>query len=136
MITTSYPLAYAAISLLTPDPAPAYTGRRSAPPMQWGWRIPFVLGSLMAFVIYYIREVHESGLEESGGPPLEELFSGQTCGAQVLRAHGGFGFDATLFWLRPCSPLLTSELGLSGTAHDHPVDRLHHPRRGDTPRLA
>jgi len=36
MIMTSYLLAYAAISLLTPDPAPAYTGRRSYPPCAVG----------------------------------------------------------------------------------------------------
>jgi MFS family permease len=56
LIMTGFPLAYAAISLLTfllllVIPA----GGLDSPYVQWGWRIPFVFGALIAFafVAYY-----------------------------------------------------------------------------------
>src|ERR687883_1307294 len=50
LIMTGYPLAFAAISLITTVllfwlPADDI----NSPYMQWGWRIPFVVGSLLAF---------------------------------------------------------------------------------------
>src|SRR5215213_9602130 len=71
LIMSGYPLAFAAISALTTVlllfiPA----GDLSSPYVQWGWRIPFVIGSLLAFalVFYYVYLVAESELfEEEGG---------------------------------------------------------------------
>ena len=122
LIMTGYPLAYAAISLLTLvllQLIPA--GGLNSPYVQWGWRLPFVLGGLMAFalVFYYIREVHESDVfEESGGSesPLKELFRGQNLWSflQVFVLMGGFWL--TLYTASAMLPgLLTSELGVEGT---------------------
>ena len=123
LIMTGYPLAYAAISLLTLlllQLIPA--GDLNSPYVQWGWRIPFVIGSLMAFalVYYYVREVHESeAFEESGGSesPLKALFSGQNLWSflQVFVLMGGFWLTLyTASAMLP--PLLTDELGMSGTS--------------------
>ena len=123
LIMTGYPLAYATISLLTLlllQLIPA--GDLNSPYVQWGWRIPFVLGSLMAFalVFYYVREVHESeAFEESGGTenPLKALFTGQNLWSflQVFVLMGGFWL--TLYTASAMLPgLLTSELGMSGTS--------------------
>lgn len=122
MIMTGYPLAYAAISLLTLvllQFIPA--GGLNSPYVQWGWRIPFVLGSLMAFalVVYYIRSVHESDVfEESGGSesPLKELFTGDNLWSFMQVFVMMAGFWLTLYTASAMLPgLLTSELGLTGT---------------------
>src|ERR687889_2394832 len=90
LIRSGYPLAFAAISALTTVlllfiPA----GDISSPYVQWGWRIPFVIGSLLAFafVFYYVRYVSESELWEEvkrdaeakgeTSSPLRMLFKGQ-----------------------------------------------------------
>jgi MFS family permease len=123
LIQTGYPLAFAAISLLTLallQVIPA--GDLNSPYVQWGWRLPFVLGGLMAFalVYYYVREVHESEVfEESGGTesPLRELFRGQNLWSflQVFVLMAGFWL--TLYTASAMLPgLLTSELGLDGTS--------------------
>jgi MFS family permease len=82
LIMTGFPLAYAAISLLTfllllVIPA----GGLDSPYVQWGWRIPFVIGALIAFafVAYYYFAVEESeAFEEEGGEdsPLRSLLQG------------------------------------------------------------
>ena len=122
MIMTGYPLAYAAISLLTLvllQFIPA--GGLNSPYVQWGWRIPFVLGSLMAFalVVYYIRSVHESDVfEESGGSesPLKDLFTGQNLWSFLQVFVMMAGFWLTLYTASAMLPgLLTSVLKLSGT---------------------
>ena len=123
LIMTGYPLAYATISILTLillQLIPA--GGLNSPYVQWGWRIPFVIGSLMAFglVIYYVFSVEESeAFEESGGTesPLKELFSGQNLWSfmQVFVLMAGFWL--TLYTASAMLPgLLTSELELSGTS--------------------
>lgn len=82
LIMTGFPLAYAAISLLTfllllVIPA----GGLDSPYVQWGWRIPFVFGALIAFafVAYYYYFVEESEVfEDEGGTesPLRALLQG------------------------------------------------------------
>src|SRR5215210_7164634 len=122
LIMTGYPLAYAAISILTLillQFIPA--GGLNSPYVQWGWRIPFILGSLMAFVlvVYYIRSVHESEVfEESGGSesPLKELFRGQNLWSFMQVFVMMAGFWLTLYTASAMLPgLLTSELKLSAT---------------------
>ena len=85
---TGYPLAYATISLITlilVQLIPA--GGLNSPYVQWGWRIPFVIGALMAFalVYYYVTSVAESEVfeaaaesesEEESRSPIIELFKG------------------------------------------------------------
>ncbi len=130
LIMTGYPLAYAAISLLTLvllQLIPA--GDLNSPYVQWGWRIPFVIGALMAFalVYYYITSVAESELFEAaaesegdeggGGSPILELFRGENLWSflQVFVLMGGFWL--TLYTTAAMLPgLLTDELGLSGTS--------------------
>src|SRR5438105_6591327 len=83
-IQSAYPIAYVAISatvLVVFLFAPA--GALNSPYVQWGWRIPFVIGSLLglAFLAYYVR-VEESRLWESQAKdkvkaPLVDLFSGR-----------------------------------------------------------
>ncbi|MDQ4083580.1 MAG: MFS transporter, partial [Actinomycetota bacterium] len=70
LIMSGYPLAFAAISAITTVlllfiPADDI----NSPYVQWGWRIPFVIGALLAFalVFYYVRFVNESELFEEGG---------------------------------------------------------------------
>jgi len=82
-IMTGYPLAYCAIAVLTFGllavlPADGL----DSPYVQWGWRIPFVIGALLAFafVIWYARNVKESVAWENAPKteaPLVELFTGQ-----------------------------------------------------------
>lgn len=128
LIQSGYPLAFAAISLLTLvllQVIPA--GDLNSPYVQWGWRIPFVVGALMAFalVYYYVTSVAESELfeaaseseSEGGGSPLIELFRGPNLWSflQVFVLMSGFWL--TLYTASAMLPgLLTSELGLSGTS--------------------
>lgn len=127
LIMTGYPLAYATISLITLillSLIPA--GDLNSPYVQWGWRIPFVLGALVAFalVIYYVRLVHESELFEEnieaeagdGESPLKALFRGQNLKNFVQVFVMMSGFWLTLYTASAMLPgLLTSELGLSGS---------------------
>ena len=121
LIMTGYPLAYAAISLVTMIllfwiPA----GGLDSPYVQWGWRIPFVLGSLMAFafVIYYSRSVSESELwQKSGGkePPIKTLFRGTNLRNFIQVFVLMSGLWLTLYTTAAMLPgLLTSQLDLSG----------------------
>ncbi len=62
VITSTSPTAYvmiAAITLLVLQVVPS-AGLHSAY-VQWGWRIPFVIGALLAAVLfrYYLKQVHE-----------------------------------------------------------------------------
>jgi MFS family permease len=127
LIMTGYPLAYAAISLITlvlVQLIPA--GGLNSPYVQWGWRIPFVIGALMAFalVYYYVTSVAESEIfeaaseseSEESGSPLIELFKGPNLSnfLQVFVLMSGFWL--TLYTAAAMLPgLLTSELGLSPT---------------------
>jgi MFS family permease len=129
LIMTGYPLAYAAISLITLvllQLIPA--GDLSSPYVQWGWRIPFIISTVMIFALayYFINSVSESQLFEAahdsdesegdGGSPIIELFKGENLRSflQVFVLMGGFWL--TLY--APSAmlpPLLTSEVGLSET---------------------
>ncbi len=128
LIMTGYPLAYAAISLLTLvllQFIPA--GGLNSPYVQWGWRIPFVISALMIFtlVYYFINSVSESEVfeeasesesEGGGGSPLIELFKGDNLHSFVQVFVMMAGFWLTLYAASAMlPPLLTSELGLSGT---------------------
>jgi MFS family permease len=87
LIMTGYPLAYATISVLTLillQFIPA--GDLNSPYVQWGWRIPFVLGSLMAFglVFYYVRSYTSRRPSRNPGAPSlrsRSCSADRTCGA-------------------------------------------------------
>jgi MFS family permease len=122
LIMTGFPLAYvtvAVITLLMLQIAPA--GSIDSPYVQWGWRIPFFLGGLLAlgFVVYFLRNVEESELFASSGggsAPVRELFSGENRRNffQVFVLMTGFWL--TLNCVSAILPgILTRELGLSGT---------------------
>jgi MFS family permease len=122
VIQTGYPLAYAVISLITMFllfwiPA----GDLNSPYVQWGWRIPFLIGAAIAFafVIYFRRSVSESELwEETGGSesPLRDLFRGENLKnfLQVFVMMSGFWL--TLYTVAAMLPaLLGDPVGLSST---------------------
>jgi MFS family permease len=127
LIMTGYPLAYAAISLITLvllQFIPA--GGLDSPYVQWGWRIPFLISTIMIFslVYYFMNSVAESQLFEAAkekddddSPPIIQLFKGENLRSflQVFVLMGGFWL--TLYVPSAMLPgLLTSELNLSGTS--------------------
>jgi MFS family permease len=128
LIMTGYPLAYATISLITlilVQLIPA--GGLNSPYVQWGWRIPFVIGALMAFalVYYYVTSVAESEVfeaaaesesEEGSRSPIIELFKGPNLPSFLQVFVMMSGFWLTLYTAAAMLPgLLTSELKLSPT---------------------
>jgi MFS family permease len=90
LIQVGYPCAYVGISLVTLFMLSILSAKGlNSPYVQWGWRIPFFAGSLLAlaFVVYYHFFVPESELWEkskeaaaSGSEkteaPLKQLFRG------------------------------------------------------------
>lgn len=128
LIMTGYPLAFTAISLITLVLLQIFpAGDLSSPYVQWGWRIPFLISTVMIFALayYFINSVAESQLFEAaheaesegiGGSPIIELFKGEDLRnfLQVFVMMSGFWL--TLYTTAAMLPgLLTSELGLSGT---------------------
>lgn len=121
LIMTGFPLAYVAVAAITfvvLQFAPA--DGLDSPYVQWGWRIPFFIGGLLAlaFVVYYTRSVSESELfaEGGGGNPIKELFTGEnrTNFIQVFVLMTGFWLS--LNCVTAILPgLLASELALSST---------------------
>jgi len=124
LIMSGYPLAFAAISALTTVlllfiPA----GDINSPYVQWGWRIPFVIGSLLAFalVFYYVYLVDESELFEEGGgggeSPLRQLFTQRENLLSFLQVFVLMtGFWLSLQTVAAILPgLLGSQVGLSQT---------------------
>ncbi len=99
-IHMGFPLSLAAMSLITSGllrVLPA--GSLHSPYVQWGWRIPFLLGALFAggVFLYYVKKVPESKVwaqAEKTKSPLKELFSGDNfrCLAQVFLLMSGAWF--------------------------------------------
>lgn len=123
LIMTGFPLAYSIISLITMlllfmIPSEGL----NSPYVQWGWRIPFVIGALLAFsfVAYYMRSVSESELfEQSGGneSPLRDLFSGDNMKNFLQVFVMMTGFWLTLNAVAAILPgLLGDPVGLSSTS--------------------
>ncbi|MEB3102100.1 MFS transporter [Ferviditalea candida] len=101
LIMGGFPAAYVAISLVTAfvlNIVPIAGGLNS-PYVQWGWRIPFIIGALIAFVFvwYFSRTVQESELwleSKKASSPLKELFTGDNAKNfwQVFILMSGFWF--------------------------------------------
>lgn len=99
-IHTGYPLSLVAMSLITTGLLHVLpSGSLRSPYVQWGWRIPFLLGALLAGggFVYYVRRVQESSVwakAEKTGSPLRELFRGENlrCVLQVFLVMSGAWF--------------------------------------------
>ncbi len=123
LIMSGYPLAFATISAITTVLLLFISaGDINSPYVQWGWRIPFVIGSLLAFalVIYYVYFVDESELFEEGGgaeSPLRQLFTQRENLLSFLQVFVLMtGFWLTLQTVAAILPgLLGSQVGLSKT---------------------
>jgi MFS family permease len=82
LIQSAYPIAYVGISLFTAIMLATlpHEGLNS-PYVQWGWRIPFFVGALIAFVfLIWYRTVPESPMwtdTKKSSAPLRELLRGQ-----------------------------------------------------------
>jgi MFS family permease len=122
VIQAGYPIAYVAISLLVAVMlfvAPAKGGLNS-PYVQWGWRIPFIVGALIAFAfVIWFRRVPESRSwmeSEKTESPIRTLFSGESRKAflQVFIVMTGFwlALNTTISTL---PQVLTKAGGLSST---------------------
>ncbi|KAA9163567.1 MHS family MFS transporter [Amycolatopsis acidicola] len=120
-ITCTSPGAYAvvaAITLILLSVMPS-AGVDSAY-AQWGWRIPFLVGALLAVVLFrsYQKEVEESRTERTrSGSPLAMLFKGEhrRTMAQVFVLMTGTWL-ATNAGIAVLPGLLKSHAGLSGQA--------------------
>lgn len=104
VIQSALPIAYVGIAVtVTLVLAILPAGSLGSPYVQWGWRIPFVIGAVLGalFLLYYLR-VEESPLWQREGraartrPPLVELFSGRNVRnlAQVFLMMTGLWFTA------------------------------------------
>jgi MFS family permease len=121
IIDSAFPLAYASISLITLLllfllPAEGV----GSPYVQWGWRIPFVIGAALAFafVVYYARTVSESELwrhADKPDAPLKTLFRGENLKSflQVFLLMNGLWL--TLQTVAAVLPGVLGETGLSST---------------------
>lgn len=125
VIMTGFPMAYCAVSLLTfvlllviPSGGidSAYT--------QWGWRISFVIGGLLAlgWAWWYFRHVHESeawiesSSDTKSGSPVTELFRGSNLRGflQVFVLMSGIWFSYNM--IGPVFPgVLRRQGGLTDT---------------------
>lgn len=123
IILAAFPLAYIAISLtglatfaLFPLAGP------DSPYAEWGWRVPFVIGSVLAFVLalYYVRSVSESEIWEASakrGAPLRSLLSGSNGRSflQVFTMMTGFWLTQNMVTLFLPTTVLHTMLKLSST---------------------
>jgi len=130
---TSYPLAYAAISLLTLILLQLYRPAILTPPMRVGLEDTVRPREPDGFrpVIYYIREVHESGARESGGP---SLLRGAVQRAEPVELGRSFvlmgGFGRRLYGFGH-APRIAHLRASSGTRITIALSiAFHHPRRG------
>lgn len=128
IILAAFPLAYVAITLvglasfaLFPLAGP------DSPYAVWGWRVPFVLGALLAFVLaaYYVRSVSESEIWEAAeaaksegtsqggaGRPLLAVLRSRTF-LQVFGMMTGFWLTQNLVTLFLPTTVLRNLVGLT-----------------------
>jgi MFS family permease len=123
VILAAFPLAYIAINLvglvcfaLFPLAGP------DSPYAVWGWRVPFVLGALLAgvLVIYYVRSVSESEIWEQSEKksfPLRKVFTGPSGKSflQVFTMMTGFWLTQNLVTLYLPTTVLRTFLKLTST---------------------
>lgn len=84
IIMTGYPAAYCAIALITLGLLAVLPAEGAGSPyVEWGWRIPFIIGGLLsfAFVAWYTYAVKESESWKNAEKPKTPL-------ADMFRGHG------------------------------------------------
>ncbi|WP_217694016.1 MFS transporter [Chromohalobacter japonicus] len=127
-IIAAFPLAYVSITLIAMLMFFLFPlDGADSPYAQWGWRIPFVAGAILAgfLTLYYIHKVSESEVwkEDSGVAepqkklPLMSLVTGESGRnlLQVLLLMTGFWLTQNIITLAVPTALLDKTLGLSGS---------------------
>jgi MFS family permease len=123
LILAAFPLAYVVINLVALASFAVFpAGGPSSPYVVWGWRIPFVLGALLAaaLAIYYVTRVSESEIWEASEKksfPLGNLFKGESGRSflQVFTMMTGFWLTQNLVTLFLPTTVLHTFLKLSNT---------------------
>jgi MFS family permease len=123
VILAAFPLAYIVINLVGMASFAVFPlAGPDSPYAVWGWRIPFVLGSLLAFAlaVYYVRSVSESEIWEASEKksfPLRNLLKGSTGKSflQVFTMMTGFWLTQNLVTLYLPTTVLHTFLKLSNT---------------------
>lgn len=127
-IIAGFPLAYVSITLIAMLMFFLFPlDGTDSPYAQWGWRIPFVVGAILAgfLTLYYVHKVSESEVwqEDSGVAepkkklPLMSLVTGESGRnlLQVLLLMTGFWLTQNIITLAVPTALLDKTLGLSGS---------------------
>ena len=128
IILSAFPLAYVVITLLGLASFALFPlAGADSPYAVWGWRIPFVLGALLAFALalYYVRSVSESEIWEAAaaakaegtsqggaGRPLLAVLRSSTF-LQVFAMMTGFWLTQNLVTLFLPTTVLRNLVGLS-----------------------
>ncbi|GMA66148.1 MFS transporter [Alicyclobacillus fastidiosus] len=122
-ILAAFPLAYILINLLGMVSFSIFPAGSAASPYEvWGWRIPFVIGAILAvwLVTYYVRSVPESEIWETSKQakktPLMSMFKGQNGRnfLQVFTMMTGFWLTQNIVTLFLPSTVLKTFLGMKG----------------------
>ncbi|MDQ7976441.1 MFS transporter [Paraburkholderia sp. SARCC-3016] len=128
LIIAGFPAAYVTINLVAMAMFAAFPlNGVNSPYAQWGWRIPFVIGAVLAGVLalYYVHKVAESEIWKSEAgekqarsdtPLLSELISGKSAKSlvQVLLLMTGFWLTQNIITIFLPTGLLVHTLHLSG----------------------
>ncbi|GEO26430.1 MFS transporter [Alicyclobacillus acidoterrestris] len=121
-ILAAFPLAYILITLLGMASFAIFPVAGPTSPYDvWGWRIPFIIGSIIAawLVLYYLRNVPESEVWESSEKtkvPLFSAFKGANGRSfiQVFVMMNGFWLTQNIVTLVLPTTILGTFLGMSG----------------------
>lgn len=127
-IIAGFPFAYVSITLIAMLMFAIFPlDGANSPYVQWGWRIPFVVGALLAgaLVLYYVHKVAESEVwqedsdvvESQSKLPLASLITGESGRnlLQVLLLMTGFWLTQNIITLAVPTALLDKTLHLSGS---------------------
>jgi MFS family permease len=123
VLLAAFPVAYIVINLVGMACFALFPlAGADSPYAVWGWRVPFVIGALLAglLVLYYVRYVSESEIWEASEKktaPLKELFSGSSGRSflQVFVMMTGFWLTQNMVTLFLPTVVLHTTLKLSGT---------------------
>jgi MFS family permease len=127
VILSAFPLAYIVINLVGLAAFSIFPlAGPTSPYAVWGWRVPFVLGALLAFALalYYVRSVSESEIWEAAATtpekksfPLRTVFTGASGRSflQVFTMMSGFWLTQNLVTLYLPTAILHTTLKLTGT---------------------
>jgi MFS family permease len=127
-IIAGFPAAYVTINLVAMAMFALFPlNGMNSPYAQWGWRVPFVLGAVLAGVLatYYVRKVAESEIWKSEAAdkaaqaeklPLTDLIRGKSGRnlLQVLLMMTGFWLTQNIVTIFLPTGLLVKTLHLSG----------------------